>query len=46
MQEAKYDIAIVGGGIVGLAIAYQIQREFPKLNLIILEKDDITKNFV
>ena len=39
MQEAKYDIAIVGGGIVGLAIAYQIQREFPKLNLIILEKE-------
>ena len=39
MQEAKYDIAIVGGGIVGLAIAYQIQKEFPKLNLIILEKE-------
>ena len=39
MQEAKYDIAIVGGGIVGLAIGYQIQREFPKLNLIILEKE-------
>ena len=39
MQEAKYDIAIVGGGIVGLAIAYQIQREFPKVNLIILEKE-------
>ena len=39
MQESKYDIAIVGGGIVGLAIAYQIQREFPKLNLIILEKE-------
>ena len=39
MQEAKYDIAIVGGGIVGLAIAYQIQREFQKLNLIILEKE-------
>ena len=39
MQESKHDIAIVGGGIVGLAIAYQIQREFPKLNLIILEKE-------
>ena len=39
MEELKYDIAIVGGGIVGLATAYQIQKEFPKLNLIILEKE-------
>ena len=39
MKEAKYDISIVGGGIIGLAITYQIQREFPKLNLIILEKE-------
>ena len=39
MEELKYDIAIVGGGIVGLATAYQIQKEFPKLNLIILEQE-------
>ncbi|MDP7243713.1 MAG: L-2-hydroxyglutarate oxidase [Flavobacteriales bacterium] len=39
MQETTYDIAIVGGGIVGLATAYQIQKEFPKLDLIILEKE-------
>ena len=39
MQEATYDIAIVGGGIVGLATAYKIQREFPKLNMIIIEKE-------
>ena len=39
MKELKYDIAIIGGGIVGLATAYQIQKEFPKLDLIILEKE-------
>jgi len=39
MQETTYDIAIVGGGIVGLATAYKIQREFPKLNMIIIEKE-------
>jgi len=39
MKELKYDIAIIGGGIVGLATAYQIQKEFPKLHLIILEKE-------
>ncbi|MEE2700367.1 MAG: L-2-hydroxyglutarate oxidase [Bacteroidota bacterium] len=39
MQESTFDIAIVGGGIVGVAAAYQIQKEFPELNLIILEKE-------
>jgi L-2-hydroxyglutarate oxidase len=39
MQETTYDIAIVGGGIVGLAAAYQIQKEFPKLNIIVMEKE-------
>ena len=39
MQETTYDIAIVGGGIVGLATAYQIQKEFPKLNIIVMEKE-------
>ena len=39
MQDVTFDIAIIGGGIVGIATAYQIQKEFPKLNLIILEKE-------
>ena len=39
MQNKKYDIAIVGGGIVGLATAYQIQKEFPILNIVVFEKE-------
>lgn len=39
MQNIQFDIAIVGGGIVGLATAYQIQKEFPILNIVIFEKE-------
>jgi len=39
VKNIKYDIAIVGGGIVGLSTAYKIQKKYPKLNLIILEKE-------
>lgn len=35
-----YDIAIVGGGIVGLASAYKIQKHFPSLKILLLEKED------
>ena len=35
----KYDITIVGGGIVGLSTAYKIQLKYPNLNLLILEKE-------
>ena len=36
----QYDIVIVGGGIVGLATALQIQRVNPALKLLLLEKED------
>ena len=39
MQNTEYDIAIVGGGIVGLATAFQLQKKFPKLNLVVFEKE-------
>ena len=39
MQNKEYDIAIVGGGIVGLATAFQLQKNFPKLNLVVFEKE-------
>ncbi|HET6568869.1 MAG TPA: L-2-hydroxyglutarate oxidase [Rhodothermales bacterium] len=33
------DVAIVGGGIVGLATAYQLSRRFPEHSVIVLEKE-------
>ena len=33
------DIAIVGGGIVGLATAYRLGQRYPKLSITILEKE-------
>lgn len=35
----KYDIAVVGGGIIGLATAQELIRRHPKLKLIVLEKE-------
>ena len=39
MENKIFDIAIVGGGIVGLATAYQLQKEFPTLNIVVFEKE-------
>lgn len=36
----KYDVAIVGGGIVGLATAFQLGQRYPAKRLVILEKED------
>src|SRR5438270_8962955 len=35
-----YDIAIVGGGIVGLATGRELLRRHPQLRLVNLEKED------
>lgn len=35
----KYDIIIIGGGIVGLATAYKILHKNPGLKLLLLEKE-------
>ena len=39
MQKTEFDIAIVGGGIVGLATAFQLQKDFPKINIVVFEKE-------
>ena len=35
----KTDVAIVGGGIVGLATAYHLTQRFPDLRTVVLEKE-------
>ena len=34
------DLAVIGGGIVGLATARSIQERFPDLDIVLLEKED------
>ncbi len=40
MAESRYNVIIVGGGIVGLAVALEITQRFPRLRLLLLEKED------
>lgn len=34
-----YDVAIVGGGIVGLATAHHLARQYPNRSVVVLEKE-------
>jgi L-2-hydroxyglutarate oxidase len=40
MTDSHHDVIIVGGGIVGLAVALEITHRFPRLRLLLLEKED------
>jgi L-2-hydroxyglutarate oxidase len=40
MTDSRCDVLIVGGGIVGLAVALEITKRFPRLSLVLLEKED------
>ncbi len=40
MEQDKYDIIIVGGGIVGLATAYKINTKYPDKRILVLEKEN------
>lgn len=35
-----YDIAVIGGGIVGAATLYKLQLKYPTLNIVLIEKMD------
>jgi (S)-2-hydroxyglutarate dehydrogenase len=39
MNEKIYDIAVVGGGIVGSATFYKLQKQFPEKSLVLIEKE-------
>lgn len=36
-----YDIAIIGGGIVGAATLYKLQKRFPDLKMVLIEKENL-----
>lgn len=38
--DMRYDLIIIGGGIVGAASAYKLQLRNPGLNILLLEKED------
>jgi L-2-hydroxyglutarate oxidase LhgO len=40
MPGNPYDVIVIGGGIVGLATALKLGERFPKLSLLILEKEN------
>jgi L-2-hydroxyglutarate oxidase len=40
MTNSRRDVVIVGGGIIGLAVALEITKQFPRLRLLLLEKED------
>ena len=40
MTDSRYDIVVIGGGIVGLSVAMETTRRFPNLRLAVFEKED------
>ena len=39
MIDARSDVIVIGGGIVGLSVAMEATRRFPQLKLTVLEKE-------
>ena len=39
-NKPQYDIAIIGGGIVGAATLYKMQKAYPSLKILLIEKED------
>jgi (S)-2-hydroxyglutarate dehydrogenase len=39
MSDSRYNVTVIGAGIVGLAVALEVTRRFPHLKLLVLEKE-------
>ena len=39
-RDEKFDIVVIGGGIVGLASAYKIAKNHPEVRLAVIEKEE------
>ena len=40
MPDSRYNLIIIGGGAVGLGVALEITRRFPRQRLLVLEKEN------
>jgi L-2-hydroxyglutarate oxidase LhgO len=40
MTDSRYNVIVIGGGVVGLAVALEITHRFPHRRLLLLEKED------
>ena len=40
MTDSRYDVIIIGGGVVGLGVALEITRRLPRQKLLVVEKED------
>jgi len=43
-EDEVYDVAIIGGGIVGAASFYKIQTKYPHLRIVLIEKEQVLAN--
>ena len=39
MTDSRYNVLIIGGGAVGLGVALEITRRFPRIRLLLIEKE-------
>jgi len=39
MTDTRYNVIVIGGGVVGLAVGLEITRRFPRTRLLVLEKE-------
>ena len=40
MTDSRFDVLIIGGGVVGLAVALEITRRYPGRKLLLVEKEN------